>query len=197
MTRHNSTHTFQLLASLLLVASAAACDPAPSTAPTAELAAGTGSAEPEPEPGRYIVRPIDVALEPADCRIKPGGDGEGIWSLELPLPLPLEGADAEFQAAERYSKQPRANVLECSRRGAEFSCSSEAGFDYRTVGTDANVTMTGPYEGAFDSDESFAGTFELHFECKGSACAQVAEQWTVTQFPCVTRGRMAGTLSDG
>ena len=138
---------------------------------------------PEPSGGVFAMQADDVEIEPAGCRIA----REGQWSFELPLPT-----GGAWTGIERFDQH--ATEYACSGSTQDFECTTQQGFDYGSTGLDADVSLVVRYTGAWSEADRIAGDVDLVFACEGSACDEVAEQWTVTTFPCASAGPFDGTL---
>ena len=154
--------------------------------------------EPEPEPdeppfmaegGTFTLTAQDVTSEPHDCR----PFREGVWTLELPVP-PAKGP---WTAVETFDdgNQAFSNKYDCTGTADAFECVTHQGHDYNQHGMSANVELVVTYEGRWAEADVVEGSFDLLFSCDGSACDDVAGQWTVTGFPCANSGQFTGDRS--
>jgi hypothetical protein len=136
--------------------------------------------------GEYSIEPSTFRAEPSGCRI---GGGPPPWTWDLSDP----GQDT-WTLTERVlvDGEVREQAYVCSSEGATFSCVGKAGFDYGAIGQDADVSLEVRYDGSWEGSDALFAEFELTFSCEGSACAEVAAQWTVTGFPCTNEGTLSG-----
>lgn len=133
--------------------------------------------------GAFTMRASEIEVEPSGCRSASKGD----WSFELPAPQ-----DDGWQAIERFDTH--ATPYECNGSASEFECTTRQGFNYGPTGVEADVELIVTYAGSWSDDTQIAGSFDLVFTCEGDGCEQVANQWTVTSFPCANSGRFEGSL---
>jgi hypothetical protein len=135
--------------------------------------------------GLYAIEPLSFDVQPAGCRV--GEVPPWTWELQDPS-QPTWTLVERVELDGHGEEQP----YTCTRDGNAFACELQTGFDYNTVGQDANVHLAVRYDGTWQDAQTLSADYEVAFTCEGQQCDAVASQWTVTGFPCENTGEVRG-----
>ena len=167
-------------------------EPAGSLGGTAEDGGDDGSSTDEPaasvgQAGAFEVQPVSFSAEPEGCRLNTVASS---WTWEIGDPEQDAWVLIERVLVDGQVREAR---YDCARTGSAFSCSYEVVVDHGAFGQDAVVHLESTYDGEWVDADALSTDFHLQFTCEGAACANVAQHWTVTAFPCVNEGSVRGS----
>jgi hypothetical protein len=180
--------SLRLFLALGLLAACEASSGDDGTSATTDVETGESGGLLHPQAGDYLA---EIVKKTGMCRTE-----EEMASWTLTMPLPAE--DGSWELTEEYSGEDllRQEPYPCNLTGATGICSVDKSRDYTAemMGVTAVVTAKRSWEFTWTSETEFEGLVIVDLRCVGSSCADIAPDYLVNEWDCLTEADFTGTL---
>jgi hypothetical protein len=141
-----------------------------------------------PQAGTYLV---EVTKKTGMCRTE---EEMASWTLTMPLP----DEDGSWELSEDYSGEDvlRQAPYPCNLTGNAAICNVNKDRDYTSemMGITAVVVAKRSWEFDWTSETEFEGMVQVDLRCVGSGCNDIASDYLVAEWDCLTVAELTGTL---